>query len=293
MINTLIDDIILYIEFLKKEYGLHITLHDKIGFLSRHIHRLVPYNIHSNPYCLCVKSNKALWDKCIYRQEKVFERCSDGIFFGMCYAGIEEYVVPIENKTKILGFISVSGYSSDKAKAMERINYLCNEYFIDKKNITDIYNRSLEKHPPSIEFIKSTISTLSRLLELLYIKSIDLFGESKITNKDIDYIFGHILAFIEQNYRAKIYVSDISKACHCSISYVSHIFIKKTGCNISTYINNLRVKEAKRLLSMTNLSIQEISYTVGFADSNYFSSTFKKICNISPREYRNSINELV
>jgi YesN/AraC family two-component response regulator len=42
----------------------------------------------------------------------------------------------------------------------------------------------------------------------------------------------------------------------------------------------------------TKLSVTEISYSVGFADSNYFSNIFKKSVGLSPLAYRKKITEI-
>ena len=52
------------------------------------------------------------------------------------------------------------------------------------------------------------------------------------------------------------------------------------------HINDLRVQKAKELLVKTNFSITEIAYQVGFNDSNYFTSIFKKYAKITPMKYR-------
>ena len=51
-------------------------------------------------------------------------------------------------------------------------------------------------------------------------------------------------------------------------------------------INEVRLQNAKRLLRSTGMSITEIAYAVGFSDSNYFSSVFKKHTGMTPGEYR-------
>ena len=55
---------------------------------------------------------------------------------------------------------------------------------------------------------------------------------------------------------------------------------------IMFYVQNLRITQAKKLLREGKFSITEIAFQVGFNDSNYFSSCFKKATGISPLEYR-------
>jgi len=46
------------------------------------------------------------------------------------------------------------------------------------------------------------------------------------------------------------------------------------------------------LLSGTSEPITEISYSVGFTDTTYFDRVFKKQMNLSPRQYRKSLQEV-
>ena len=94
-----------YLDFLINEKNLYVTLHGAGINKSS----LAPYNIHTNPYCLYVKSFCENWDECIKRQVSVYKKCADGAFFGSCYCGVGEYVFPVSYNGKTYGFVSVSG----------------------------------------------------------------------------------------------------------------------------------------------------------------------------------------
>ncbi|MFQ8730023.1 MAG: helix-turn-helix domain-containing protein [Enterocloster bolteae] len=52
------------------------------------------------------------------------------------------------------------------------------------------------------------------------------------------------------------------------------------------YLNSYRIEHAKTKLKDSNLSVNEISYSVGFQDARYFSKLFKKYVGITPKDYR-------
>ncbi len=287
---NMIDAIIAYIEFLKSEYGLALTIHDKVGFLTNQMYRLVPYNIHSNPYCLQVKSCKEAWNYCISRQYKVFDRCRDGIFFGTCYAGVSEYVVPIRHQEDFLGFISVSGYRTDDANAKQKIEAVAKAYCLNKAALTACFQNHLSPHPPSMEWIQTVITPLCCMLELFYLQNETLCSSKSSSNQDA--LYGRILSYIAHHYASPITLADISKACFCSVSHITQLFRHRNNLSIHQYITQLRLKEAARLLAQTDLSIQEIAYMVGFSDSNYFSVSFKKCYHLPPRQYRKTSRTL-
>ncbi|MBW7475987.1 response regulator [Paenibacillus oenotherae] len=90
--------------------------------------------------------------------------------------------------------------------------------------------------------------------------------------------------------------SDISvnKVCghlHISAGYFSSVFKKEVKLTFVSYLMNIRMEAAQRLLRTTELKAFEIAEQVGFGDPNYFSFCFKKQVGISPKEYRNRSKE--
>lgn len=100
----------------------------------------------------------------------------------------------------------------------------------------------------------------------------------------------HSRLFCAATTAAKITLNDLAALCHCSKSYISHIFKKHSGLSVRAYINQIRLSEAKRLLADTALSIKEISDMVGFSDPNYFSNTFRAAFSASQKQYRAALH---
>ena len=68
--------------------------------------------------------------------------------------------------------------------------------------------------------------------------------------------------------------------------YFSKLFKAETGTTFVEYLTNLRMERAQELLKDEGLSIKEICASVGYADPNYFSRTFKKNVGVTPTVYR-------
>jgi len=66
-------------------------------------------------------------------------------------------------------------------------------------------------------------------------------------------------------------------------------FLRATDQTPSQYLQGLRLKEAQDLLRRSNLSISEIAFRVGYADTSYFAKLFKRENAITPRQYRTSV----
>lgn len=95
--------------------------------------------------------------------------------------------------------------------------------------------------------------------------------------------------YTDFHYAEELSLDSLARMCSVSKSYLSALFKKEVGMTITDYINSTRIRQSLVLLNSTNLSIQDISYRCGFADSNYFTRTFKKFQGKSPKVYREEI----
>lgn len=290
--DDIINDILNYIDYLQKHHGLNITVHGSVQKFAPLKYKFVNQNIHHVPYCLAVKSNRAAWDNCILCQEKVYKKCRLGSpFWGMCYAGVEEYITPILNDQAI-GFISVSGYRINPEKALPRIRKVADVYVLNYEDLLALYTSSLKDVPPDDAYLRTLLQPLAYMIEKLCEMAVKLYPVNQITQCNADYIYSKVIQYLNKNFASKVSVADITELCHCSESYINHLFKKRSGKNISAYVNSLRVEEAKKLLRGSHLSISEISGMTGFSDSNYFSTVFKKTNGISPANYRGTGKDL-
>ena len=265
-----------YILFLKRECGLYITLHPHGNESVITSSELITFNIHDNPYCVFVKSFDGVWQHCIERQGKVIKKCKEGSFCGCCFAGVWEFVYPIKHRDEHLGFVSVSGYKSDKAGSY--ISRTSKKYNIPQIKLAVAYS-SLKCDTPKKEWVDTLILPLCNMLELAYIKAeADVIADSDPIED--------VLRYIKRNHTQKIVLEDVCKHFGYSRSYISHVFKKRIGQSFREYLTKLRLDDAESLLKYSNLTITEIALSVGFSDSNYFSNVFKTKVGISPSAYR-------
>ncbi|MBS6397762.1 MAG: response regulator [Clostridiales bacterium] len=68
--------------------------------------------------------------------------------------------------------------------------------------------------------------------------------------------------------------------------YFSTRFTKEEGTTFSNYLTEVRIRKARELMSETNMKIYEVSQSVGYNSVEHFTRVFKKICKVSPRNYR-------
>jgi transcriptional regulator GlxA family with amidase domain len=63
-------------------------------------------------------------------------------------------------------------------------------------------------------------------------------------------------------------------------------FKKATGTTLISYVQNLRIEEAKRLLATESLAVDEISVAVGYENTSFFGRLFKRLTGLTPGAYR-------
>ena len=106
-----------------------------------------------------------------------------------------------------------------------------------------------------------------------------------------DDLQGKILDYLNWHIHENIRVSQVATHLGYNEKYLSTLFTAMTGESIKHYILVQKMEIAKRQLTNTNVPITAIAANMGFSDSHNFSTAFKKIVGMSPREYRKEYRE--
>ena len=92
--------------------------------------------------------------------------------------------------------------------------------------------------------------------------------------------------FIEVNYAQKITVEDIAHFIGLNRSYLCSLFKQRMNTSIQDYLVRYRINKACEMMGNAELSIGDISRSVGYNDPLLFSKIFKKMKGLSPKHYR-------
>ncbi|MCX7841974.1 MAG: PocR ligand-binding domain-containing protein [Clostridia bacterium] len=103
--------------------------------------------------------------------------------------------------------------------------------------------------------------------------------------KHIDVIFKAV-DYIKRNYARKITLEEVASNVYLSPSYFSKVFKEEMKCNFNTYLNQIRIDMAKKLLLNETVALVDVSNLVGYEDQSYFTKVFKKVTGVSPGKYR-------
>ena len=95
-----------------------------------------------------------------------------------------------------------------------------------------------------------------------------------------------VMEYVNANYMKRITLNDISDHVSFSVSYLSRIFKEEKGLSLSSYINEVRIRNAKSMLLSSDIPLSSLAYCCGFDDQSYFSKVFKKLTGTTPGKYR-------
>ena len=255
--QKLLNSITAYIDYLKRDCRLGLSVHFDWQTLKcmppQAMSALLPYNSHTNPYCLAVK--KTGHHKCILSQKEILKN-GKGVFFRVCHAGVYEYIYTLSS-----GFIAVSGFRQERPP----------EGLI----FPELWQSALKCGDIPVDLLNAVIPPLALMLEQL------IAGCSKKYESE----YNLILQFLNE-YHTNISLEDLCAHFGRSRSHISHLFKKASGKSIREYCNSLKLADAKKMLEETERSITEIAFDTGFNDTAYFINLFRKSYGITPLKYR-------
>jgi AraC-like DNA-binding protein len=92
--------------------------------------------------------------------------------------------------------------------------------------------------------------------------------------------------YIISNYTRRLPLHEVARAAGISPNYLSHLFRKQCGATLTQFVNQLRVREAVKLIRDGSKSISEIAYLVGYQNYRDFHRNFVRLERSPPRRLR-------
>lgn len=93
---------------------------------------------------------------------------------------------------------------------------------------------------------------------------------------------------INNEYMNSITLQEIAHSLGVTHIYLSQLFHKEVKKSFTEYLLDVRMAKAKKLLKTTDLKVYEVGLQVGYSDSRYFCTQFKKYTGLSPSRYQQS-----
>jgi two-component system response regulator YesN len=96
--------------------------------------------------------------------------------------------------------------------------------------------------------------------------------------------------FILENFSRAIKIEDVAARLFISPSHLSRLFRQELNCTVNDYITRVRVEQAVELMKKPELSVAQVSQSVGFQSQSHFAKVFSRYIGVAPLIYRNSLS---
>ena len=116
-----------------------------------------------------------------------------------------------------------------------------------------------------------------------------LYDSRDIDGQNEEFAYMLLIQYINQNY-STVTLKTLSEAFHYSESFLSRLIHRQSGKTFSKIVQDCRIMHGKELLESTNIPISRICEIIGYSSPEHFSRIFKKEYQVSPSDYRKSID---
>jgi AraC-like DNA-binding protein len=147
----------------------------------------------------------------------------------------------------------------------------------------EIQNTDLAQYELLVSYLKIFLITASRL------KNQQLEEMKSVPSSKEPFILQNLKDAIEDNFKTKHSAGNYAEMLNISakaLARISKTYFNKT---LTDLIAERIIIEAKRELYMTNKTVKEIAYELGYDDEHYFSRFFKTNADVSPQLYRETV----
>ncbi len=140
---------------------------------------------------------------------------------------------------------------------------------------------------------QTSLMVLNGLVDQILVVAYRAFSSNPSLQKEEVHsvnVVGHtayaIIRYVDEHLFTMNNLMDMAKELGYSYNYLSHLFRRKTGMTIQSYVSQKKIEKSIELLSDERLSITEIASVLNYDCIQSFSKAFRRAMNMSPTEYR-------
>lgn len=141
-----------------------------------------------------------------------------------------------------------------------------------------------------IEYLVKPIlkKDLINVLAEVFPELVEMKNQLTIKEKPIeeDGVVRYLKQFMKEHLDEPLTLELIGEQVDLTPKYLSHFFKKKTGVNVLTYLTEVRMNHAEKLLLSSDLHVKDIGEMVGYKKTQYFITLFKNYYYLTPQQYR-------
>ncbi|MGW8180010.1 MAG: PocR ligand-binding domain-containing protein [bacterium] len=204
-------------------------------------------------------------------------------FFYRCHAGLTDLVVPICIDGRHIATMSAGQVLTEppSEKGFKRFLEQNQKYDLDRDTAREFYFQCPWLPEERLQQVLNLLSFFANYFVEIgeKLKKVALDTKRSSVYRAIDYM--------EENFRESLTLGEVARNAFLSPAYFSHVFRQSTSTCFAHYLQQIRIREAKRLLRQTDRTVTEIAFDSGFNNLSHFNRVFRKLENSSPTQYRN------
>lgn len=263
--------------------GLQVGMYDRNGKIPYGFPRLLE-DFSELDYCEKCKLCSPRWQaECMDSDRDAFEtaRVSGASYIYKCEKGFYEAVIPIKCGEDTMLYLMIGQVRPSDMEIGDTGGALFDRYACESQ---EDFNRAEAQE--AFEQMRTmdlkTFEAHVRLLELCAQK----IGADESVRRNRRSVSLAVMQYVGNNLYNEITIGSAAKSLNYSISYLSHAIAREMGTTFTRYVNACRVSEAKRLLRLTNMSVEKIATLLRYNGVAYFVRQFKRESGMTCTEYR-------
>ena len=144
---------------------------------------------------------------------------------------------------------------------------------------------------PHLSTGEQSIKLLDLLFRLSLTEDKDVLSSTDMRQYDTgtSQRLDEVIKFISDNYASNINLQDVSDIACLTTNSFCRFFKKMTNKSFTQFLNEIRIRNASRLLIQENLPVSEVCDMVGYNSITNFNRQFKQIMGCTPQTYRHTI----
>lgn len=214
-----------------------------------------------------------------YSRKKEY-RLSRGQCFFICPDEVTFYKADDDNPWSYTWI----AFSGENAALFTRLAGLDGEPVFGSEKITEIFeNLRRQIADGALDNEKNEFAMLS----VLYAVFAQL-PRKAASESQREFYVRQVRNYVDNMVSNPIYVQRIADFCRLDRHYLCRIFKAETGLTLQQYVIDCKMRKAKNLLLLSDISVGDVARSVGYYDAFNFSKMFKKHFGLSPTEFRKS-----
>lgn len=199
----------------------------------------------------------------------------------MAIRGVTGYILWLCFTPDSVG-LHVSGIDEDGVFQIKFVRNIKLEPIFVSLTLGDITKELDSKQYGSLELVKCYLLQLLLVIE----RELKLDRKPMTTEEWRESVVRDVIQYIESRQGNSVDLSEIVTHTNISVNHLNNVFKSVTGMTIMAYCNEVRIEQAKKMLTNSRLKIKDLAELLGYYDQYHFCNAFKKATGMSPTQYR-------